>query len=400
MTRSAITAAALAAGLLVHTQGFAQVPINPGTSASTAANVATMSDAEKAARKTWRAVMKNIPVPGEGCFHVKYPNVAWESVECKAVEPRVHSVHANRVVGAAGAGNGVDWVAVAPGQSLISGAGGTFEGTSGVTSENGVGGKKGAIDGPNEYTLQLNTNNDQGTAACGDYIVFQDGGDCRVWQQFIYATDGYGSGTAALYMQYWLYGWTGTCPHGWMTPPNSTGTCYKNSAGTQLPDIPVTELGCCVVFEGTALAGQYDAVFLRYGDDWWSVYAADSSSGAVGLGSGVDIATVWNQAEFNIVGDLEWSEAYFNGFPTFVVTLQVEDGSYSAPGCYQLGTTGETNNLTLSTTCQTGVGEQIENLGYGPYIQFTESIPVPSAPCLSCGGGGGSPVPSPPPIEP
>jgi hypothetical protein len=71
MNTRTIAAIALVAGLVVETQGFAQVAISTGTSASIATVAATTSDPEQAARKTWRSVMANIPVQGKGCFHVQ-----------------------------------------------------------------------------------------------------------------------------------------------------------------------------------------------------------------------------------------------------------------------------------------------------------------------------------------
>jgi hypothetical protein len=371
-----LAAAALAAGLIVQTQGFAQVPIITNPSARTAtdaATAATTSDPEEAARKTWRAVIRNTPEPGKGCFHVKYPNVAWESAEC--AEPRAHPARAT-------AGNGFDYVAQATG--LITRAAGFFEGATNVTSETSVGGGKGATDGPNEYDLQMNTNSNGRTDACGDYS------DCRVWQQFIYATDyncdGTACGAAALFIQYWLINWFGNCPNdywgnNWQLggkPWPGNNSCFKNSGQmATLPDIPVAELGCCVRLIATAQAGHYDDLTLEYGDDAYLVVGDDSV---------LDIATVWTQAEFNVVGDNESSQAQFNPWSSIPVTLVLTDGSNSAPTCVPPqdfeGTTGETNNLNLGT-CYAGVGEP-----YGspvsipsPYIQFTQSlipwVPIP-----------------------
>jgi hypothetical protein len=371
MNRRTIMAAALAAGLLVQTQGFSQIPISPSTSASTVTDAATTSDPEKAAHKTWRAVINNTPVPGRGCFHVSYPSVAWESVDCKLAKPRAHPVRANRKVGTPDtAGNTYDYVARA--QGLISRASGDFEGTSGLTSVTSVGGTD-AIDGSNEYGLQLNTNNDGHTHACGDYT------DCHVWQQFVYETDGYSNGEGALLMQYWLLDWTGNCPKGWNTFANGSETdCWKNSAAVALPDIPVTNLGCCVVLYGYADAGGDDRIFLRYGDDEWTVSAEDSV---------LDIASVWSEAEFNIFGDGGSSQAQVNLFSSVIVTLALIDGSNSAPTCLPPqdndGTTAETSNLNLGT-CQAGVGS-VEGEAASPYITFSESF-YPVLPCIRfCG---------------
>jgi hypothetical protein len=443
-SRLAITAAALAAGLLVQAQGYTQVPVSTGH----VADAKTMSGPEKAARDTWRATLKNVPLPGRGCFHVSYPNVAWESVGCKEVKPRPRPPSVNRTVGAPGAGDGTDYVAQT--QGLISFAAGKFF-ISDVTTESNANtpatlnipnvNLESLITGSNEYSLQLNTNNlctstsppqwcvsittetSTGgtttqsyphTTACGDY------GDCHVWQQFIYATD-YNCydgqvwspcGEGALFMQYWLYNWTppivivnpdgttttiSTCPKDGTWWQSGT-TCWKNSKSPPgLPDIPVADLGD-VILTGSATIGGDDTIWLEYGDDSWAVSAEDGSKKG-----GIDIASVWNQAEFNIVGDMSLSEAQFNYGAQITVLLGIWDGSQTAPTCLNnVGTTGEINDMTLGN-CVTGAGTEIyfdgcanQNSACGPtswflpYIEFSESHPYV---CLACGPV----VPGPPP---
>jgi hypothetical protein len=396
-----IAAVALVASLVVETQGFAQVAISTGTGASIATIAATTSDPEQAARKTWRSVMANTPVQGKGCFHASYPGVAWQSEACKVAKPRDPPLHVNRTVGAPeAAGNGSDYVAQA--QGLITFAAGQFS-ESGVTSETGVAAcQECIVDGPlpNEYSLQINTNTNDYSAACGDYS------NCIVWQQFIYSTDYFYREEAALFMQYWLFNWTGKCPNGWTTSGTS---CYKNSNYASLPDIPATQLNQ-VTFYGAANSDA-DSVGLQYGDDVWVVTANDSSSDNGRdndtSGGGVDIASVWTQVEFNVVGDGNLTQASFNAGAQFNVLLTIEDGSQSAPACIPpqdgAGTTGESNNLTLGT-CQTGVGNKVylgcgdqddcaPAIVTGPYIEFSEKRPLPiQVICAFCG----SPVPSEP----
>jgi hypothetical protein len=250
------------------------------------------------------------------------------------------------------------------------------------------------------------------TAACGDYP------DCFVWQQFIYATDydctPYGSlcGHAGLFMQYWLFNWdfasasgtfANTCPHGWNQNIGENGTqlnCYKNSRIQAVPNIPVTNLGD-VILAGSAQSGGNDEVALEYGDDSWAVSNTDNSAPC--CKGGLDIASVWKQAEFNVVGDATWTQAQFNVGAQVIVLLELIDGSQSAPTCPLAGTTGETNNLNLSA-CQTGVSNPIYWYGCnnsslnicqgfeisGPYIEFSESDPYV---CVACGPV----VPGPPP---
>lgn len=387
-SRLVIAAAALAAGLIVQTPGFAQAGIN--TSARAAATAPTTTEPEQTARKTWHEVMRNTPVPGKGCFHVSYPNVAWESVECKETKPRPLAP-ANRTVGAPDAGGGDDYF-TGSAQGLITSAFGKFF-ISGVNSETNVttastpAGSDPPL-GSNEYSLQINTNDAQ-TAACGDY------GTCYVWQQFVYATD---YGEAALFMQYWLMNWHGTCPKGWWT--GSAGQCYHNSKAASVPNIPVTNLGD-VILTASVENGGNDYVWLEYGDDSWVVGNKDSSAPC--CAGGLDIASVWNQAEFNVFGDTSSTQAQFNLGSQIIVVLALLDGSQSAPQCvspqnnYEGGTTAETNNMNLGT-CGGGVGNVIdwyrctENICesseiYGPYIEFTENVPFPHLPppvCIVC----------------
>jgi hypothetical protein len=377
MNRFTITAAALAAGLLVQTQGHTQAPI----SASTANHAGTTSDPEKEARKSWHAVMRNIPLPGRGCFHARYPEVAWEGVGCKEAKPRSHPVHVKPAVGVpqeVGA-VGSDYTAWTQ-QGLISVASGSFQ-TSGITTETGVGGVTGdTTDGSNDYSLQINTNWGS-TDSCAGHT------GCVAWQQFVYATDTQ-QGEAELYIQYWLINWNATCPKHWNT---SGADCWKNSklAAPAPPNIPPANLGE-LVLTGSAVAGGDDYVELEYADDIWSVSAEDEVLG---------IGYVWNQAEFNVFGNGGGSQAQFNQGTSITVLLAIRDGSTSAPTCRgggfgafpfnEDGTTAETNNLNLGT-CQAGYF-------LSPYIQFTENWPFPPNPCLACGPVVPGP---PPPIEP
>ena len=405
MNKRIIAAAALVAGLFVHTQGFTQVPISPSTGASTAADATTMSEPEKAARRTWRAVIRNTPVPAGGCFHVSYPNVAWERVECKEAKPHVH--HASRrpaTPAPASVGDTNDYIAGVT-EGLITEAHGHFF-ISGVISETNVPGNlspPGAITGPNEYSLQINTNRAY-TPACAGHV------NCTVWQQFIYSINSdcvlLVDCTPGLYMQYWLYNWGTNCPSNWAHPAGDSVDCYTNSQTISVPDIPVTELGN-VMLQGWASPANgtdfNDCVFLDYGGEWFNAVCAASV---------LDIGSVWTHAEFNVVGDLDSTQANFNAGSQITVQLGIDNISNNVPPVCLLASdvaasatyagtwdTAETNNLTLGA-CQTGIGPVV-NGPYSfdePYIEFSETSAIPSTPCLSCGGG--SPVPPPPPIEP
>jgi hypothetical protein len=363
MNRGTITAAALAAGLFVQTQGL---------------NAAVTSDAEAAARDTWNAVLANTPVPGKGCFHASYPSVAWERVDCKQTRPSAVPVRVHQQPAAPdgiGVGDGNDYIAGASGSIYY--AKGSFIATSGVESVESVGGS-GGVDGHNEYTLQLNTNtsNAASPAICAKHI-----GGCTVWQQFIYATDQYVEIplidiTGALYIQYQLLGWNDTCPSNWSHYSHDGQTdCYRNSSAASLPDIAITDLGE-VSMVASATPGSTDTVTLIAGKEMWSVTADDNV---------LDIGSVWQAAEFNVFGDSGYSEAVFNPGSSITVRLIIADGSNTQPTCFPPGTgngyTGETNNLNLGS-CQPGLYDYTY-----PDIVFTESLPSPP-PSGGVPGGG------------
>ncbi len=310
-------------------------------------------DPESQAHANWRAVMAQNPTPGEGCFHASYPDIVWESVECEAGQPRVQPVHVNPTdAGAEVAGNGHDYVARA--QGLITSANGGFT-IKGVTSEKGVGVaeyKDAGILGPNEYSVQLNTNDKLTTPACAGHS------GCTVWQQFVYVPDYLKKGHADVFMQYWLLGWGSSCPRGWT---QKGANCVTNSSYAKAPDIPITDLGN-VSLTGTAIAGGDDSVTLYYGSDVYSISANDDL---------LDISSVWDKAEFNVLGNEGGSRADFNKGSSITVDLFLVDGSTSAPKCVPKdGTAGESNNLKLGT-CKASTIFLL--FGLYPYIEFTES---------------------------
>jgi hypothetical protein len=328
---------------------YAQKPAGPKhvpVSAGQTTDVA--GDAEAAARDSWRAFVAHNSPLAEGCFRASYPNLEWEQVECTIVHPRTHPTPRSSSSGGT-VGNGLDYVAESAG--LISETVGTFPSVTGVTSEQSVGGSGGIL-GPNEYSLQLNTNFTGTTAACAGIT------GCTVWQQFIYATDYSTAGQATVFMQYWLIGWgSSACPSGYNKFGND---CFTNSSGVTAPDMAITSLGS-LSLSGTAVASGNDTVVFNNGTTAYSVSASDSQ---------LDIAQVWNQSEFNIVGDAGGSQAQFNSGSSVTVNVALTDGSTAAPTCAINGTTGETNNLTLGICSTAG--------GSSPSIQFDEGNQAPT----------------------
>jgi hypothetical protein len=310
-----------------------------------------LADPEAAARANWRAFMSQNTASEEGCFQASYPSFVWEKTECKVATPRVHPV---RRVPKSGApevtGNGNDYVAQAAG--LISATLGTFPKVTGVTSEKSVGVAAfggGGILGPNEYSLQINTNFTGTTSVCAGHS------GCTVWQQFVYAPDYQFNGQAAVFMQYWLIGWgSSACPRSWMSAGG--GDCFRNSAIAAAPDMPITSLSK-LTLSGQAVAGGNDTVVFNNGSQAFSITGKDSV---------VDISAVWRQSEFNVVGNAGGSRAQFNSGSSVSVKIALTDGSTAAPSCVAgAGSTGETNNLNLGSC--TGAS------GSNPSVQFTES---------------------------
>jgi hypothetical protein len=307
---------------------------------------------EQMAKASWRSDIAQIAAPSEGCYHASYPSVVWEAVACQELAPRAHTVPRQIVFGQEQtAGNGNDYTLNTT--SAITKAVGSFPTYSGVTSEKSVGVAAygdGGILGANEYSLQMNTSFNSTTAACKGHS------GCVVWQQFIYATDYETEGKGAVFMQDWLinYG-SSRCPSGFGS--DGEGDCYKNSSATELADIAPTALGS-VTLTGTAATGGNDTTVVTYDGDAYSTSQKDST---------LDIASVWNEVEYNVVGDAGGSEAEFNSSGVSVkVNIAATDGSTAAPTCEaDTGTTGESNNLTLGSCTASG--------GSTPSISFTES---------------------------
>jgi hypothetical protein len=314
------------------------------TAVAASAWAADGTDAEAAARANWRTFLMQNPAPEEGCFHASYPDTTWEKMDCELGQPRFHPMPRKPEGDLEIVGDGNDYVAEATG--LITQTAGGFQ-IKGVKSEVGVGGSGGIL-GPSEYSLQINTNALETTDACRGHS------GCRVWQQFIYAPDAFRKGTAAVFMQYWLINFgTTSCPSGF---GHFGSDCFRNSAAVAAPDEPITDLGSLSLV-ATAKAGGLDSVQFGNGSDFYSVTGNDSV---------LDISSIWNKSEFNVVGNAGGSQADFNSGSSVTVTIVLFDGSGAAPKCVAHdGTTGETNNLNL--------GPCSAFSGFFPYIEFTES---------------------------
>ena len=353
--------------VLVSSTIFLIAPALPHVLAAQSAPL--LSEQQEQQHEVWRQSMHHTPAPQEGCFHASFPSPKWEKVEC--AEPSAYR-SARPDLRTQTVGNGYDYLAQAPSGHTFSSVTGSFPAVSNLTSEKGVnvpfgGGESDGITGPNQYTLQVNTNI-VNTAACAGYT------GCYAWQQYVISTDTPVSltsssltGKTEVFIEYWLinYGSSrrATCPKGFLNGGADTKgvDCVQNTPATVIYNgqLPATQLAS-LQLSGSATLNGTDKATATYGTEAYTASVADSYT---------DIASKWTQAEFNVVGNAGGSSANFNKGAALTVKLAVSDGSTAAPACVSpasyAGTTGETNNLTLGSC--SGVG------GASPYITFMEA---------------------------
>jgi hypothetical protein len=282
----------------------------------------TVGDANTA-ESDWRDSIATSATPNSGCAHASYPDMSWEPVSCTTAPSRAFAV-----------GNGADYAAQSAG--LIAKTTGTFLHVTDVATED----DSGTADG---YSIQLNSNFMSGTAACNGVA------GCMSWAQFVYSSE-----EQSAFIQNWLIG-IGTCPDGtWYD--DGQGDCYENSAAVDVPVIGITDLSA-LKMSGGATTGGKDSLVFANGTEAYTTNESDSVT---------DLASAWSSSEFNIIGDGGGTEAVFNPGASVTVRIGINDHTSNPPTCVaNAGTTGETNNLTLSA-CKTFVASS-------PAVEFTES---------------------------
>jgi len=321
-----------------HLLGAAGVLVLVGILAVSPA-LAQASDEDGNLHEQWRGAIQSTETPGLGCFHASYPDTNWVAVPC------VHRTHWKprltftqrlkmrqiRADGTHNTGNGNDWVLSST--SLIGASTGEFSAETGVTSETNPG-----SGGNNAFSLQLNTNTFK-SAACS-------GSSCMGWQQFFYATGPY-----VIQMQAWLLGYNGKCSKlGSAWESDGSGDCYYTTDGTTVPQLLPEDL-TKIKIQTTAVKGGKDTVVYTTSSEAYSNSQPDTI---------VYASAGWTQTEFNVFGNYNSTTADFNKGSS--ITVKIFDGKSATPTCVNNGSTGEQNNLTLST-CSAGPG----------YIKFSES---------------------------
>lgn len=311
-------------------------------------------------REVWRKYLKLSPLPHTGCFTTKYPSTQWRETPCKKGQFLPYQVREGQSIAPyiVGGGNGNDWSANETG--LIS-ADGSFDPVeTSVASETGIdttGSAPSRTTGPNHFSLQLNTN----FFPVPQCAQAKDPSKCRGIVQFIYSNQG------MLLIQYWLDDFNGPCPDGFRdAEPN----CAQDSAGQASPT-PIDNIGELAQLSLSAAAtAEEDTLTFANGDTAWSIANRDP----------LGLAGKWNTAEFNVFGDSSKTRANFNPGAKIVVIESVDNGTLAAPNCIAADFTGETNNLSLSST--PAIGKQL-----APQIRFVENTPpVPPASCAAAAG--------------
>jgi hypothetical protein len=286
----------------------------------------------------WRAAISRTPFPKEGCFTSSYPSREWQQVPCTIPPP--HNLVPAEGPSSSTVGKRNDFSAhLSPGS--ISSVIGSFDSVLNVMSEDD------SQNGQNAFSLQINTK-PFSTPACS--------APCQGWQQFLYVQG------AGVFIEYWLLNYGPNCPPvAWRS---FQGHCVGDTAPTPVPPQAITALSQLSLWG--QVSGGMDSVILWVGNQ---PYARASSDAVLNLQGN------WTDAEFNVFGEINGSQANFNIGSTVSVRTTVNSAPSVTPNtisCVKEGFTGETNNLYLVSPCSTLPAESA--------IVFTERLmgPAPS----------------------
>lgn len=324
--------------------------------------------------EAWRQKIMSTPQPKQGCFTAVYPDAQWRETACATPShtpyfPRHSGGNPpQQVSGFIGGVSGPDFMATVT--AHIKKAEGSFDPGSTVTSEcdvpcpvvsgqiacpvNPTCGAANAV--ANLYSLQLNTEFFT-TQVCNNA---PDKSNCRGFAQFVFPSGGGGS------IQYWLIDWGApgsSCPvpqsancalggvwsDGWCPFPIPGQTdidCAINAAkatmapavaGTSIPEVIVT--ATTEGFNGAA-------------SDGIAVTVNNVNNGQPFTASGAnifpDLGSQWQQAEFNVFGNGNGSQAVLGAGTNLIVRNAVDSGVSTGPGCTIATFTAESNSLTLA----------------------------------------------------
>jgi hypothetical protein len=208
--------------------------------------------------------------------------------------------------------------------------------------------------GINYYSLQINTNRfNTSTAYTGDK-------EATGWEQFAYENN-FTANTGYVSIWFWLLNY-GTCPTNvsWHFSWKQDGSnCYYYSVADAPPVLP-TALNTVKLL--ASVSNKNDTLEFCVG----KCYSVESQSL-------LNLYQYWDKSEFNVFGDGDGSEAFFNSGTSINVLNQLNvKPECSSPTPPPQGYTAETNNLALES-CKVS----------GDFILFDEDLPALTAPTIS-----------------
>jgi len=288
----------------------------------------------KEQREAWRLKMVHTPRKERACYTATYPDTQWHEVPCKT--PPKHYFAQRHFSGGTtdSVGAGHDYLAQPT--NTIALAEGSFDPVTDATSITTQGAGAGGDNGPNQWSLQLNSNYFN-TSLCNTNGL-NVGSRCRGVAQFVYD-----NGTQQAYVQYWLAttddnplpGYPNSCPSGgWQA---AYGYCVNTPTASQ----PFTTTPGATDLHDLKITGQTSGVSVYWGGNMISSPADNVIP---------DLASGWGTAEFNIFGNGGGGQAVFNSGVSITVRTQVDTGTNIAPDCVPGGSTLETNSLNLVST--------------------------------------------------
>lgn len=311
-------------------------------SGAAASAPATTENPQAWQTEIWQTEMEKVAEPSAtGCFTARYPTLVWQETVCAPapatpMEPRVPGPESG-VFGPTPLTVGASdhFVAESPTGSIHRAAG-TFDKADGVASVRSpivFGGP----DVTNAYTLQLNTNH-FATSLCNP-----ESENCQGWQQFIFANDGT---SGLLFVEYWLINYADDsstpCPDTWSTHLLAGGSisCFKDTLATPVAaNTPIKDM-TKFSLTGDISGDEVEVTFTP--DLGLTLYRH--------IGAKIlDVGSDWKQAEFNVFGYGNATEATFNPGASARVRTRIDYGGTAKPICATTGFTAESNNLFLDT---------------------------------------------------
>jgi hypothetical protein len=147
-----------------------------------------------------------------------------------------------------------------------------------------------------------------------------------------------GGSPACAFIEYWLKDYGPNCPPPWQQYHNDCTAWSQNSASVSA--FLIADLGFMKLRgEAPGVQAADDEVIFTYADKVYSAPGDDLLP---------DVGQWWQDAEFNVVGDSNSSQAVFGPGTSLVVRTVVDSQTNNPPGCVLGGTTLESNNLILT----------------------------------------------------